>query len=194
MNPVLFRGQKVMLGVLERKDVPEIAPYFQNPGMTMYMYGYGKTTSLEEEYQWYDSTIKDPDNVTFGIFTPEGTLIGSCSLFGINHRMGTATFGICIWNPDFWSQGYGTEATRLMVEYGMFHLNLYNIDLFVYSFNPRGIQAYLKAGFREVGRRRGAALLGHERFDKVWMEITRDQVDLTRMQNMLPFLQSGPDA
>ncbi|GEM48569.1 GNAT family N-acetyltransferase [Deinococcus cellulosilyticus] len=192
MNPVLFRGKKVMLGVLERTDIPDIASHFQNPGMTLYMYGYGKTFSLEEEYQWYDSTISNPDNVTFGILTLEGTVMGSCSLFDINHRMGTATFGICIWKPDFWSKGYGTEATRLMVEYGMFHLNLYNIDLTVYSFNPRGIQAYLKAGFREVGRRRGAALLGHERFDRVWMEITRDEVDLSGMRAMVPLLESGP--
>ncbi|WP_034341332.1 GNAT family N-acetyltransferase [Deinococcus misasensis] len=192
MRPILFRGEKVMLGVVERTDIPEIAPYFQNPAMTMYMYGYGKTTSLEEEHQWYENTLNDPNNVTFGILTLEGLLIGTCSLFGINHRSGTATFGICIWNPEFWSQGYGTEATQLMVEYGMFHLNLYNIDLIVYSFNPRAIQAYLKVGFREVGRRRGAALLGDERFDKVWMEILRDQVNLERMQGMVSLMQSGP--
>lgn len=192
MRPILLQGEKVMLGVPERNDMPEVARHFQNPALTVFLQGYGRTFSLEEEYAWYDSLTKNPNNVTFAILNLQGKLVGNCSLMEINRQWGLGTFGIAIFDPKNWNKGYGTEATRLMIEYGMYHQNLYNIDLTVYSYNLRGYHAYLKAGFREVGRRRGALLLGGQRHDKIWMEITRDQVDLSHMKAMVPLLQSGP--
>ncbi len=75
-----------------------------------------------------------------------------------------------------------------MVEYGVFFLNLHNIMLNVFSYNTRAIRAYEKAGFREIGRRRGAVRLGHERFDDVLMDITADEVDTSRMRSLVRLL------
>ena len=45
-----------------------------------------------------------------------------------------------------------------------------------------------KAGFREAGRVRGAAVLGGVRYDNVLMDITRDEVDLTRVRSIIKLL------
>ena len=63
--------------------------------------------------------------------------------------------------------------------------NLYNIKLEYYDFNLRGARAYEKAGFRFAGRRRGALQIGGERFDDITMDITRDEVDLSRMRAVM---------
>ncbi|MFC6591833.1 GNAT family N-acetyltransferase [Deinococcus lacus] len=106
----------------------------------------------------------------------------------MDHRSGTAELGVSIYDPAHWGGGYGSEAVRLMVEYGMFFLSLHNIMLKVFSYNVRGIQAYKKVGFREIGRRRGAVRLGQERFDDVLMDITADEVDTSRMRAMIRLL------
>ncbi len=77
---------------------------------------------------------------------------------------------------------------RLIVEYGMFFLGLHNIMLNVFAYNTRGMAAYQKVGFREIGRRRGAIRLGQERFDVVLMDITAADVDTSRMRALVRLL------
>lgn len=125
----------------------------------------------------------------FGIFARDTEeLVGGIDLRDINHRNGTALLGVSVYSPEHWGSGYGSEAVRLMVEYGVFFLNLHNIMLNVFSYNTRAIRAYEKAGFREIGRRRGAVRLGHERFDDVLMDITADEVDTSRMRSLVRLL------
>ena len=123
-------------------------------------------------------------------------LIATCTLInyldrtvlGIAAPRLTAELGISIHDPEYWGGGYGSEAAALMVEYGMYFLGLHNIVLNVFSYNTRGIAAYEKVGFREIGRRRGAIRLGQERFDAVLMDITADEVDTSRMRGLVRLL------
>lgn len=103
-------------------------------------------------------------------------LIGTCNLRSIDLLHGTAELGIAIGDKTAWGQGYGREAVRLLVAYGFRYLNLYSIRLWVHGFNERARRAYLAAGFREAGRLRGATLFDGQRYDRILMEITRDDV------------------
>ncbi|HEY6408043.1 MAG TPA: GNAT family protein, partial [Ktedonobacteraceae bacterium] len=115
--------------------------------------------------------LKDEKGVMFAIYDVETlTMIGETGLVEINHRDGTAMFGVNIGLKAYWGKGYGTEATRLVLDYGFRFLNLYNIALLTFSFNERAIRAYQKAGFKETGRRRGALLLNGQRYDHVAMD------------------------
>src|SRR5439155_4459284 len=96
--------------------------------------------------------------------------IGNTALMNVNHLHRTAEFGILIGEKDCWGKGYGTETTRLMLQYGFNSLGLHNIMLTTYSFNERGLRAYRRAGFREVGRRRESVRLGGIAYDNVFME------------------------
>lgn len=84
--------------------------------------------------------------------------------------------GHCYRRQNGLGQGYGREAVRLLVAYGFRYLNLYSIRLWVHGFNERARRAYLAAGFREAGRLRGATLFDGQRYDRILMEITRDDV------------------
>ena len=74
-----------------------------------------------------------------------------------------AKFGILIGEKDCWGKGYGTETALLMLDYGFTGLGLHNIMLRTDSFNERGVGAYLRAGFREIGRRREAVRVAGRR-------------------------------
>ncbi|WP_278914167.1 GNAT family N-acetyltransferase [Deinococcus wulumuqiensis] len=189
VHPILT-GEKVILARVRPEDVPVMARHFANLELTAYLGAIGGAFSLEDEQAYYESISKSkPDGVTFGIYTREGqTYIGGIDLRGVNHRHGTAELGVSVHDPEYWGGGYGSEAVRLMVEYGMFFLGLHNIQLNVFSYNTRGIAAYKKVGFREIGRRRGAIRLGGERFDAVLMDITADEVDMSRMRGLVRLL------
>jgi RimJ/RimL family protein N-acetyltransferase len=50
-------------------------------------------------------------------------------------------------------------------------LDLHNIMLSVAAWNERAIRTYAKVGFRELGRRRDAAVTMGRRHDGVYMEL-----------------------
>ena len=56
------------------------------------------------------------------------------------------------------------------MDYGFTALSLHSAMLRVYSFNERGIRAYRRAGFREIGRWRQAYRLAGHAHDVIFMD------------------------
>jgi diamine N-acetyltransferase len=73
------------------------------------------------------------------------------------------------------SQGLGTEATRLVLDWAFTVMGLHNILLVTFSWNLPAIRAYTKAGFREIGRRRGAVVTLGQRYDQVLMDAIAEE-------------------
>jgi RimJ/RimL family protein N-acetyltransferase len=80
-------------------------------------------------------------------------------------------FHISIGEADAWGQGYGTEATQMMLELAFERIGLHRVGLSVFSFNERAIRSYRKAGFRLEGRAREAIVRDGEPFDELGMGI-----------------------
>jgi RimJ/RimL family protein N-acetyltransferase len=57
-----------------------------------------------------------------------------------------------------------------MLDYAFTALGLHNVMLAVYAYNPAAIRAYVKAGFREFGRRRESVWMGGRLWDTIYME------------------------
>jgi hypothetical protein len=57
-----------------------------------------------------------------------------------------------------------------MLDYAFAVLGLQSVMLTVAEFNPAGIRAYQKAGFREFGRRRQCRWMGGQLWDDVYMD------------------------
>lgn len=60
-------------------------------------------------------------------------------------------FRIALNDPAVVGQGYGTEATRAVVEYGFDTVRLHRISLGVYAFNALARRVYEKCGFVHEG-------------------------------------------
>ena len=96
--------------------------------------------------------------------------LGIIGLQDIAYDHGAADFVIFIGERDAWGLGYSTETTRLMLRSDFTGLGLRAVWLRVFDFNERGIRAYRRTGFREVGRRRGTFRLGDRIADAIVME------------------------
>jgi RimJ/RimL family protein N-acetyltransferase len=73
--------------------------------------------------------------------------------------------------PAVFGRGYGSEATRLVVDYALDQVGLHRLSLEVFDHNPRARRVYEKCGFVLEGRLREALLWDGERHDSLTMAI-----------------------
>lgn len=101
--------------------------------------------------------------------------VGQTAFVRIDYVSRAAVFYIAIYDPQFWSKGYGSEATNLMVKYAFEILNLNRIQLHVCSENTKGVKAYEKAGFKIEGTLRQAMYHFDRYVDFYVMGILREE-------------------
>lgn len=82
----------------------------------------------------------------------DGQPIGIADLFEISARHLRADTGLYIF-PDNRGHGTGTEALKQLSEYCRDRLGLHQLTATISESNPHAVKAYLKAGFKETGRR-----------------------------------------
>ncbi|MCI0709573.1 MAG: GNAT family N-acetyltransferase [Chloroflexi bacterium] len=95
--------------------------------------------------------------------------------YGYDARNRAASIGIGIAEPAYREKGYGTEAMRLMLDYGFNELNLNRVELTVSSFNPRAIHVYKKVGFKEEGILRQCDYNDGQYYDVLVMSLLREE-------------------
>ena len=171
-EPILnLIGEKVALGPLRRDLLPTYLRWENDFAIRALRGGPPHPMTWEAVEKVYEDAGKRQDDVVFTVYEI-ATLrpLGIAKLIRINHEDRTATFGCFIGEQECWGRGYGTEATRLTLDYGFNALGLHNIMLTVYSTNERAIRAYTRAGFRIIGHRRQSGRLLGDVCDDVYMD------------------------
>ncbi len=133
--------------------------------------------TLEDENEWLKRMNSEGEQVFAILDKANDTLIGSCGLHGIDYVNGISEFGIAIGDKRYWNKGYGTEATKLILDYAFNILNLKNVMLYVFAYNERAQRAYEKAGFKLIGRRREARLMNGTYYDIVMMDCVANEFE-----------------
>src|SRR5699024_2365126 len=87
--------------------------------------------SIDQQSLWMDNMIDLSSNNKRFMITSNNQKIGVVGLYNINSINRNCEFGIYIGNKDFYGQGIGTEATKLMINYAFQNLNLIKVKLFV---------------------------------------------------------------
>ncbi len=144
-------GERVRLRELRDADLPTLVRWWRDPEVAVFNHRVLPRPDgpVEEQFRAW-STNDSAMGAGFCVETPDGELIGHVALFGADAGNRCATFGIVI-GPEHQSKGYGTEATRLMADFGFLQLGLHRIELQVDADNARGISAYRTAGFVQEG-------------------------------------------
>ena len=124
---------------------------------------------------WLDGLSGRHDRADWAVILREGPdnaqerYLGEVVLNDLDPDNGSVGFRIALSPADVLGQGYGTEATRAVVEHAFDDLGLHRVALEVFSFNPRAQRAYEKAGFTVEGRQREALHWDGEWADAVSM-------------------------
>jgi diamine N-acetyltransferase len=166
-----LRGERVGLGPFTR-DLLELDLRWMNDFETQRNLTHTpRPRTIESQIAFHERIEQSDSDVVFTIYALDPLQpIGTTGLHSIEHRHRTAEFGIMIGEPAARGRGYGTEATRLMLDYAFTALGLHNVMLRVLEFNVAGIRAYEKAGFREIGRRTRCQFAAGQYWDLVYME------------------------
>lgn len=162
---------------LARADLPACLAWRNDPEVAETLSSL--TVSATELELWFSHNERT-STANFFAMDHEGELIGYVGLRDIDWAERHGTLDIMIGRKDLWDQGFGTEATRAIVQYGFDALGLERIELTVLPFNERGIRCYEKCGFK----RNGFASQKFRRRDRLWqpirMTITPIQFELAR--------------
>ena len=175
-------GDRIYLSPRNSEDVEQFTQWLNDFETTDYLGRSGTLITSEGEKKYLEEN-NSPES-TFVIVTLDNNkMIGTVSLEKINWRNRTATLGIFIGDKDFRNKGYGTEAIKLILEYGFKYLNLYNIKLDLMGFNERALKCYEKCGFKEYGRRRKCEYLNGKYYDIISMDILSDEFNGNFIRN-----------
>jgi RimJ/RimL family protein N-acetyltransferase len=174
----MLKGKLVLLRPVQKSDITYFLKWFNDPEIMQYQGMYLPMTEMaEQKYIEELGTSRNSTDAVFVIEAIEGEKskpIGDIGLNRIHPKDHHATFGITIGDKQYWSKGYGTEATELVIKYGFEQLNLHRISSSVFSFNGRSIKMHLKIGFSEEGRRREVFFKNGDYCDEVMFGLLRE--------------------
>ena len=156
----MFEGKQVLLRSLELTDAETINLQFNWLEVRRFL-DMPYPLSIEDTKQWIKKTWEARKNHQYYLFAIEHTklqqLLGVCGLMDISKINHKAELMIVIYEDRNYDKGYGTEALRLLLNFGFKQLNLHRIVLFTHDINMRAQRVYEKIGFKPGGRRRQAS-------------------------------------
>ncbi len=172
MQPITnVMGKQVALGPMCRNLLPVYQRWFNDFAALRNLDDAPRPRTLEGRSVWYEQQTTDEHGTWFTIYRRDDWQpVGTTAWGNINFHNRTAEYFIYIGEHGNRGKGYGTETTRLMLEYAFTALGLHNVMLTVAGWNVAGQRAYAKAGFQEFGRRRACSQMAGQQYDTVYME------------------------
>jgi RimJ/RimL family protein N-acetyltransferase len=171
-------GDRVRLRGVEKEDLSVFVRWFNDPEVRRNLLMV-QPLSMGQEEKWYADMLKQPvEEHPLCIEIKQGDdwiHIGNMAFMRIDQHDRSAEIGIAIGEKQYWNQGYGTEAMRLMVGHGFENLNFHRIYLHVFETNSGGKRCYEKAGFSVDGRLREARFLEGKYVDVFIMSILKSE-------------------
>ena len=124
-------GEKVYLRPSNESDTDLLAYGKNNEEVrkTLFLFAPVTTDQAKEEMAAWNSS---KEIMLFTICrNSDDTAIGQTAFVRIDYVSHAAVFYIAIYDPQYWSSGFGKEAVRLMLKYAFDILNLNRIQLHV---------------------------------------------------------------
>ena len=170
--PKISRGN-IYLSPLHADDYEILTKWMNDSRVTDFIPMWSKIATIEWEKAWLESVSKNWD-YTFAIVKKEwDKFIWDISLHSVNHINQSAVLWIAIWDVQEHSKWYWSDAINALLSYAFNTLNLYNISLWVRSFNERAIACYTKCWFKKVWAIHHSIYHNWKWYDHILMEITK---------------------
>ena len=170
--PEILTGRLVTL----RRHVPQnlaaFRRWYADPEIAR-LARYQQTPMRSDEIErFFTARVVGPDALSMAVHERRtDRLVGTCAFSQMDGDNGCALFHITIGESDTWGLGYGSEATRLMIDHAFGTLGLHRIALYVFEFNVRAIRAYRRCGFLVEGRSRESIWREGRWWDELAMSI-----------------------
>jgi RimJ/RimL family protein N-acetyltransferase len=162
-------GERIYLSPISLEDVERYTAWLNDFAVTRFLTLASVQVTLQGERDALANLSKEQSYAIVEKGTDE--LLGNCGIFAVEATHRSAEVGIFIGDEARMGKGYGTEALRLLCDFGFNTLNLRSIRLRTYSFNERAVASYRKVGFKDAGRFRKAHFYAGEYHDVLLMDL-----------------------
>lgn len=136
---------KISMRELQEQDLPERIRWMNDVRVNKTL-NIQLPVTVETTYSWFRRISVNPNRRDFTFIDNEGTAVAMGGFTDINVKTRDAELYIFV-NPNMQGKKYGTEAVRLMCEYGFEAMNLSTIYLHTNSDNKYAIRLYERLGF-----------------------------------------------
>jgi RimJ/RimL family protein N-acetyltransferase len=173
----LLEGDLVRFRALDDTDLPDLVRWWRDPEWAVLQQIIVRPRPADSIVEMFRSWSKSDGSGEVGFSVVDrtsGTLVGHVTLFGAKLPVRAATLAVMI-GSEHVGQGFGTDAVRLLTDYGFREMGLNRIEIQVHAFNDRARAVYAKTGYRVEGVRREATFHDGRFHDEVIMSaLARD--------------------
>ncbi len=142
------------------------APYYEH-----------KAVSFDEYMGRKEHLVHQSD---FWAIESDGELIGTVCYYWEHEQSHWLEMGIVIYQPSYWSGGYGTRALTLWIDHLFQTLPLVRVGYTTWSGNHRMIRVGEKLGFTMEARLRKCRLYNGVYYDSIRMGMLREEWEESR--------------
>ncbi|WP_066503550.1 GNAT family N-acetyltransferase [Abyssisolibacter fermentans] len=177
-------GNRIYLSPINIDDAPNYVKWLSDFETSVNLSCSHSIISIDSEKNILERLISDNNNFAI-IESKNDKLIGNCGFLNVNNLNRSAEIGIFIGDKNYWNKGYGTEAIKLLLDFGFNIRNFNNIMLIVMEYNKRAFKCYKKCGFKVIGERREAVIFGNKKYGKIYMDILASEFKSSLVDNYI---------
>ncbi|KQL45713.1 GNAT family acetyltransferase [Brevibacillus choshinensis] len=105
----------------------------------------------------------------------DGQLRGSVGRYWVSEETNWCEIGIVIYDSRYWSNGYGSEAFQMWIDYLFTHMDTVRLGIGTWSGNERMIKLAARCGMQEEARVRKARIVRGEYYDAIKMGMLKEE-------------------
>ncbi|MFB6142740.1 MAG: GNAT family N-acetyltransferase [Halorientalis sp.] len=163
-----LRGDSVALRAIQEVDIQFLDGVFNDPDVWATLGNHTPISDLDDP-GFVEGHVASDDHVSLLVCVGDdgGDSAGFVDLSPATPVDGETEVVLAL-APDYWGQGFGTEASRLVTTYAFEERRAHRVTARALADNTASRRIWEKLGFREEGRFREAAFHGGEYRDIVF--------------------------
>lgn len=169
---LFIEGDQVNLRTVEEEDIEFLRNNINKTDVRTNI-TVRKPVNLKQEKDFFEEVISTDENIHLAICSEE-EIVGIISLEEDDKEIRVAEIGIWI-APEHHRNGYGTEASELITDYGFNELNLHRIMVRAYEGNEGSNKIWKRLGFQQEGKFRSHAYINGEFHDVMLYGVIEDE-------------------
>lgn len=169
--------ERLVIREMLKKDIPIVKKWLEDEEGKSFLLSRssGRTDSIEELFE-------DEFN-TFGIITlPDKDPIGIIAYLNVDEMQKKAELRKMIGVPDQRGKGFGNEASKIWIEYGLYSLGLEKIYVTTFNTNIKNIRINEMLGFRVEGLMQNEIKIDGEYHDLLKMNLLKEWFEEKRKE------------
>lgn len=174
VNENILKSQRLVLRPIKMDDTNKIVKWRNNQNVKKNFIFRDEITK-EIHQNWMHTKVQSGVVVQFIIERKIDEIqrrpIGTVYYRNIDKKNNSAEYGIFIGEDEFRGQGYGTEATKMFIQYGFEKLKFNRIFLRLLADNYVAMKIYLNVGFKKEGIARKMVLIDNVYTDIIFMSM-----------------------